>query len=353
VPSYTEDDIKNIIASKLQNAEHVNSITDNALLKKLDEAAKSYLYENFTVQPLSTDFPPDVMIDYQMSKVHGQSSDIFDTDLDLKAFPELYPTGENGMRDAHRVVRIGSSDFIKSRLLNKDPKFRLNVNYLFHCFQQQEISHMCHSVGHMLRCVTGNNLSAKAFYDRLVNRDGETQSQMFSLMANMRGSKEYFAKLGMDVKWMIRRLGPPTVFLTCSTAEWFSDSFIQYLRTINSSISNIEKMTPSELCAMDPVNVSIHFKKKWDAIFNKLIRAKENPIFGKVQDFFWRIEYQSRGAPHVHCILWIENAPIIGTNSNDEITKYINSIVTCAKPDMKTSPTLSTLVSKFQTHVCN
>jgi len=63
---------------------------------------------------------------------------------------------------------------------------------------------------------------------------------------------------------------------------------------------------------MDPVNVSIHFHSKWNAIFNKLIRSKEQPIFGKVEDYVYRIEYQSRGAPHVHAILWIENAPIIG-----------------------------------------
>jgi hypothetical protein len=54
-------------------------------------------------------------------------------------------------------------------------------------------------------------------------------------------------------------------------------------------------MIPSELCALDPVNVSIHFHKKWNAIFNGLLRSKDNPPLGVVQDFFWRIEYQSRG----------------------------------------------------------
>lgn len=65
----------------------------------------------------------------------------------------------------------------------------------------------------------------------------------------------------MDVRWMIKRLGPPTLFITCSTAEWFSESFIAYLRQINSCISGIDSMTPAELCGMDPVNVSIHLKK--------------------------------------------------------------------------------------------
>jgi len=37
-------------------------------------------------------------------------------------YPELFPTGVNGMKDAMREVKIGTSDYIKSRLLNKDPK---------------------------------------------------------------------------------------------------------------------------------------------------------------------------------------------------------------------------------------
>jgi len=136
---------------------------NTALIRKLDDASKSYLYENFSIQPLNASVPADAAIDYQLSKVTGQSMDIFQSDLDVKAFPELFPTGENGIRDTTRELKIATSDFIKSRLLNKDPKFRLNINYLFHCFQVQEVSNMCHSVGHMLRSVTGNTLCAKAF----------------------------------------------------------------------------------------------------------------------------------------------------------------------------------------------
>ena len=79
------------------------------------------------------------------------------------------------------------------------------------------------------------------------------------MMANLRGSKKYFAKLGMDIKWMIKRLGPPTLFVTCSTAEWFSEPLIEHLKTANKDIPNIDKMTPTELCCMDPVSDSIHF----------------------------------------------------------------------------------------------
>lgn len=85
----------------------------------------------------------------------------------------------------------------------------------------------------MLRTVTGKSLTAKAFSERLHNKDGEIQSNMmFGMMANIRGSKEYFAKLSMNVRWLIKKIGPHTLFITCYTAEWFSQPSIDYLRTV-------------------------------------------------------------------------------------------------------------------------
>jgi hypothetical protein len=82
-------------------------------------------------------------------------------------------------------------------------------------------------------------------------------------------------------------------------------------------------MTPAELCALDPVNVSIHITKKWEAIFSRLIKSKKTPIFEEVLDHFYRLEYQTRGTGHIHCILWIKNAPILGKNSVEEVREYI------------------------------
>ena len=150
----------------------------------------------------------------------------------------------------------------------------------------------------MLRTVTGKKPTAQAFYDRLQNRDGEMQGNMFSLMANISGGAQFFSRLQFSVQLLKRQLGVPTLFVTCSTAEWYSQPFLEYLRKVNSSVEGIEWMTPAELTSLDPVNVSIHFEKKWKTIFNRLINSKVNPPFGHVAEHFWRIEYQSRGTPN-------------------------------------------------------
>ena len=194
-------------------------------------------------------------------------------------------------------------------------------------------------------------MSARTFLERLHEKDGEIQSKMFSMMTNLRGSEEYFAKLGMDIKWTIKQLGPPTLFITCSIAEWFSQPLINHLKTINNDIDS-DTMTPGELCCMDLVTESIHFQQQWNDIFTKLIKNSSTPLFGEVQDHFWRIEYQARGAPHVHCLMWTKNAPILGQNCIQEVQAYINSISTCSMPDAETSPTPHQLVNQFQLQEC-
>ena len=101
IPAYTVAEIKDIISKQLKEEEQHKS-ANSALIKKLDDALKSYLYENFSVQPLSSDYPAAVLVDYQKNKVSNESTDIFDAELDLRVFPELFPTNEHGLKDTKK-----------------------------------------------------------------------------------------------------------------------------------------------------------------------------------------------------------------------------------------------------------
>lgn len=59
--------------------------------------------------------------------------------------------------------------------------------------------------------------------------------------------------------------------------------------------------------------------------------SPSHPI-GKIKDYFYRVEFQQRGYPHVHCLFWIENAPQIDKNTNEEIVEFIDKYVTCELP---------------------
>ena len=95
--------------------------------------------------------------------------------------------------------------------------------------------------------------------------------------------------------------------LTFSCAEYGSADIANYLRKINnvSPSYNIGK-----LCTEDPISVSRKFSLKFHAFFKTVLLKGE--VLGTVEHFYWKKEYQARGAPHYHVLLWIKDAPVIG-----------------------------------------
>jgi hypothetical protein len=75
-----------------------------------------------------------------------------------------------------------------------------------------------------------------------------------------------------------------------------------------------------------------YFDHRFRALF-KLIKSK-NGVFKEhnVQHFFYREEYQYRGSPHVHMLVWLENAPAFDPAKPETFNAcvaLINKYITC------------------------
>ena len=51
---------------------------------------------------------------------------------------------------------------------------------------------------------------------------------------------------------------------------------------------------------------------------------------GILQNYFYRVEFQHRGSPHIHGLLWIKIAPHYEKNNETEIIQYIDKIISCS-----------------------
>ena len=76
-------------------------------------------------------------------------------------------------------------------------------------------------------------------------------------------------------------------------------------------------------------------------------------VLGEITHYFWKKEYQARGAPHYHMVVWIDGAPIVGVDDPETVTKFIDERITCKLPCKKENPTLYQLVTRYNSHVCN
>ena len=57
--------------------------------------------------------------------------------------------------------------------------------------------------------------------------------------------------------------------------------------------------------------------------------------------------------PHYHCIFWIEDAPVIGIDTDETILEYIGKHISCKMPSPDEDPILHNLVKRYQYHRCN
>ncbi|GFV40607.1 serine--tRNA ligase [Trichonephila clavipes] len=125
----------------------------------------------------------------------------------------------------------------------------------------------------------------------------------------------YWSEPKRDLFSMIRQLGKPTVFLTMSANEIGWTGLLQLLYKFGREISKevaaqLKCIEKSTLVNEDAVTCAIYFNRLINILINTL-GSKKNSPFGhyRVIHYFKRFEFQHRGSPHVHILLWLENTP--------------------------------------------
>ena len=93
------------------------------------------------------------------------------------------------------------------------------------------------------------------------------------------------------------------------------------------SFDKLESKHIADLICCDPVTCARYYHHRMNS-FRKLC-SKDKSIFGHIVDYFFITEFQHRGSEHDHGLLWIENAPIYGINSNATIEKFIDKYISC------------------------
>ena len=56
--------------------------------------------------------------------------------------------------------------------------------------------------------------------------------------------------------------------------------------------------------------------------------SNANPL-GEIVDYVIRIEFQARGSPHAHTLLWVKNAPQINVQTDDEVCEFVKKYISC------------------------
>jgi exonuclease III len=150
---------------------------------------------------------------------------------------------------------------------------------------------------------------------------------------NIRISPDYLHQIQKNIFAMIRQLGPPTFFVTFTSAEHQWPPLVSTLtelyktRQKQKHTETLEDHDIDFLIRKDPVTCSRYYRHRINAL--KHLICHDATLFGKVVDFYFVTEFQNRGSEHEHGLLWVEDAPIYGRDNNSEIENFLDKYITC------------------------
>lgn len=160
--------------------------------------------------------------------------------------------------------------------------------YLVDMYAKIESERLLYLRTHQKELRTENNIHLQ---NALRREDDVTQlGQKIILPASYIGSPRYMHSRTQDALCYVCKYGRPDLFITFTT----NSKWLEILSTIGKG------QTPED--RHDIISRVFHLKLK---CLMKLIH--EERIYGKVRCFMYSIEWQKRGLPHAHILIWLEN----------------------------------------------
>ncbi|XP_070203473.1 uncharacterized protein [Littorina saxatilis] len=179
---------------------------------------------------------------------------------------------------------------------------------------------------------TAGQLKGEGVIENLLRQD-----EGYRILKTLRSSPPYWQAREKDLFAMIRHLGEPTFFATFSAAETHWLDLLRVLYKLqhdedktDDELENLTWQEKSKLIQKDPVTCARHFDYRIQVLFSKVIFGPLQPL-GEVKDYFYRVEYQQRGSPHIHCLFWVHGAPVADTDSDEEVVSFIDKHITCQR----------------------
>ena len=179
------------------------------------------------------------------------------------------------------------------------------------------------------------------------------KDKAYSFMKNIRGSPPYYQRTFHDLLAMICQLGTPTWFFTLSAADLKWPDMIQTIARqygvhyTDDEVAALSFDEKSNWLKHNPVTAARHFHYRLNVFFQDFLKSTAKPL-GEIVDYAIRIEFQARGSPHAHCVIWVKDAPEYGEQSNDIVCNFIDQYVSCKVP--KEDGKLKDLVLLLQKH---
>ncbi|XP_043462427.1 uncharacterized protein LOC122498651, partial [Leptopilina heterotoma] len=159
------------------------------------------------------------------------------------------------------------------------------------------------------------------------NRENVKPGRIIILPSTFTGGPRSYQQSFMDAMRLVQEFGKPDLFITMTcNPKW---------REIR------ENLLEGEIASDRPDIVARVFQQKVKSLMSEL---KDKNIFGLVLAYVYVIEFQKRGLPHIHLILFLDKTFAIRD------AESVDKIICAEIPDETKNPELFKIVKQFQVH---
>ena len=261
-----------------------------------------------------------------------------DKDSEYLAFPTIY-CGQHHLDNKDRVTKVHYSDICKWEARSVDRRVAQCVPNLFFKMKKLAIKHVADRANFAMRRykTKGRHYTAADMLSDTIRENLVHLDEGYYIFRSLRNSPPYMQKRKKDVFAMIRQLGLPTWFMSLSAADTRWKNLLKVLAQFldgklysDQDIDALDWNEKTRLVQNDPVTCARYFDHRVQQFIKIVLKSRSNPL-GDVADFFYRVEFQHRGSPHIHMLLWTKDAPRYGLTDNQHIIAYIDKHVSCSE----------------------
>ena len=257
-----------------------------------------------------------------------------DKDSEYLCFPSIF-CGQRRIENDERTVSVHYSDIAKWELRSVDRRAANSVPNIFFKLKKIQIKQVSDKVNLALRrCKSeGKKITAEEALNPVTAEKIVRLNEGYYIFRTLRNSLAYLSSKKKDVFAMIRQLGLPTWFISLSSADTRWTDLLKTLATLSGKtltddeLESLNWSTKSTMVKEDPVTCARFFNNRVQIFIDTVLKSHHNPL-GIVVDVFRRVEFQNRGSPHIHMLVWTSDAPKYKENSDEEIEVYVDQYIT-------------------------
>ena len=239
---------------------------------------------------------------------------IREKDHDIKAWPELFPDGLNGLYDPNREIKISPSQNFNHKIYSKNKKFAKCADFIFAAQQYLER----HAFENHVTISFQRGIPIKG-------SDGKIKYiNAIDVFKDIPGTPGYWKVFRNEIFARMEQLGPFTFFFPLSSAEMrWPEVTLSILHTTHpdkkityepgweedESQIKIDDMPLPEY--KETIRNKNQFLKDHFLLITRIFDNKVKAFIklltanGEVDYYSYRIEFQVRGMPHVHGVFWL------------------------------------------------